>query len=152
MTEASLDQFHAAPDAASAIARWADHLRVERQVSAHTLTAYLRDITQFTGFLKGHLGLRLDLRDLETLRPMDFRAFMASRRNKGVESRTLARQLSAIRTLYRWLDLNGILRNPAVASLRSPKLPHAIPKPLPAPAAGKVMQGSEHTEPWVTAP
>jgi integrase/recombinase XerC len=82
---------------------------------------------------------------------MDFRAFMASRRNKAVESRTLARQLSAIRTLYRWLDLNGILRNPAVASLRSPKLPHAIPKPLPAPAAGKVMQGSEHAEPWVTA-
>jgi integrase/recombinase XerC len=151
MTEASLDQFHAAPDAASAIARWADHLRVERQVSAHTLTAYLRDITQFTGFLKGHLGSAPNLRDLETLRPMDFRAFMASRRNKGVESRTLARQLSAIRTLYRWLDLNGILRNPAVASLRSPKLPHAIPKPLPAPAAGKVMQGSEHAEPWVTA-
>jgi integrase/recombinase XerC len=151
MTEASLDQFHAAPDAASAIARWADQLRVERQVSAHTLTAYLRDITQFTGFLKGHLGSAPNLRDLETLRPMDFRAFMASRRNKGVESRTLARQLSAIRTLYRWLDLNGILRNPAVASLRSPKLPHAIPKPLPAPAAGKVMQGSEHAEPWVTA-
>ncbi|MDX1717405.1 MAG: site-specific integrase, partial [Anderseniella sp.] len=138
MSQTSIDQFHAAPDAASAIQRWANHLRVERQVSPHTLTAYLRDITQFTSFLKGHLGAAVTLRDLETLKPMDFRAFMASRRNSGVESRTLARQLSAIRTLYRWLDLNGILRNPAVASLRSPKLPHAIPKPLPAPAAGKV--------------
>ncbi len=151
MSQTSIDQFHAAPDAASAIQRWANHLRVERQVSPHTLTAYLRDITQFTSFLKGHLGAAVTLRDLETLKPMDFRAFMASRRNSGVESRTLARQLSAIRTLYRWLDLNGILRNPAVASLRSPKLPHAIPKPLPAPAAGKVMAGTDHAEPWVTA-
>lgn len=151
MSQTSIDQFHAAPDAASAIQRWANHLRVERQVSPHSLTAYLRDITQFTSFLKGHLGAAVTLRDLETLKPMDFRAFMASRRNSGVESRTLARQLSAIRTLYRWLDLNGILRNPAVASLRSPKLPHAIPKPLPAPAAGKVMAGTDHAEPWVTA-
>ena len=151
MSQTSIDQFHAAPDAASAIQRWANHLRVERQVSPHTLTAYLRDITQFTSFLKGHLGTAVTLRDLETLKPMDFRAFMASRRNSGVESRTLARQLSAIRTLYRWLDLNGILRNPAVASLRSPKLPHAIPKPLPAPATGKVMAGTDHAEPWVTA-
>ncbi len=151
MSQTSIDQFHAASDAASAIQRWANHLRVERQVSPHTLTAYLRDITQFTSFLKGHLGAAVTLRDLETLKPMDFRAFMASRRNSGVESRTLARQLSAIRTLYRWLDLNGILRNPAGASLRSPKLPHAIPKPLPAPAAGKVMAGTDHAEPWVTA-
>jgi integrase/recombinase XerC len=151
MSQSALDQFQSAPDAAGALARWADHLRIERQVSPHTLNAYLRDITQFTGFLKGHLGAAPGLRDLETLKPMDFRAFMAARRNAGAESRTLARQLSAIRTLYRWLDLNGILRNPAVASLRSPKLPHAIPKPLPAPAAGKVMNGSEHAEAWVAA-
>jgi site-specific recombinase XerC len=63
------------------LARWADHLRIERQVSPHTLNAYLRDITQFTGFLKGHLGAAPGLRDLETLKPMDFRAFMAARRN-----------------------------------------------------------------------
>jgi hypothetical protein len=79
MSQAALDQFQSAPDAAGALARWADHLRIERQVSPHTLNAYLRDITQFTGFLKGHLGAAPGLRDLETLKPMDFRAFMAAR-------------------------------------------------------------------------
>jgi site-specific recombinase XerC len=52
MSQTALDQFQSAPDAAGALARWADHLRIERQVSPHTLNAYLRDITQFTGFLK----------------------------------------------------------------------------------------------------
>ena len=126
MNDARLTQFNAAPDAASAIARWAAHLRVERQLSPHTLEAYVRDVSQFTGFLKGHLGAPANLRDLASLKAMDFRAFMASRRNDGVESRSLARQLSAIRTLYRWLELNGLARNPALGSLRAPKLPQAL--------------------------
>ena len=151
MSDASLTQFNAAPDAASAIARWAAYLRVERQLSPHTLEAYLRDVSQFTGFLKNHLGAAPNLRDLGSLKAMDFRAFMASRRNGGVESRSLARQLSAIRTLFRWLELNGLARNPALGSLRAPKLPQALPKPLAAPAAARVMQAADQAEPWVAA-
>ena len=132
-------QFNAADDAAAKIAAWVGYLHVEKQVSPHTLDAYIRDIRQFTGFLSKHLGSPASLRDLETLKPLDFRAFMAARRKTGVESRTMARQLSAIRTLYRWLDNEGVLRNPAVATLRSPKLPHAIPKPLNPDAAKQTM-------------
>ncbi len=151
MSEAALTQFNAAPDAASAIARWVASLRTERQVSPHTLEAYLRDVSQFTCFLKHHLGAPANLRDLATLKAMDFRAFMASRRNDGIESRSLARQLSAIRTLYRWLELNGLARNPALAGLRSPKLPRALPKPLAAPAAASVAANPVLAEPWVAA-
>ncbi len=132
-------QFNTASDAAEKIAAWIRHLRIEKQVSPHTLDAYIRDITQFTRFLSEHLGKPASLHDLQTLKPLDFRAFMAARRSTGIESRTMARQLSAIRTLYRWFDNEGILRNPAVAILRSPKLPHAIPKPLTADAAKQTM-------------
>lgn len=149
-------QFNAADDAAAKIAAWVGHLGIEKQVSPHTLDAYIRDITQFTRFLSDHLGQPASLRDLETLKPLDFRAFMAARRNSGVESRTMARQLSAIRTLYRWFDNEGILRNPAVATLRSPKLPHAIPKPLHAEAAKQTVNLVETNvsgaaEPWIIA-
>lgn len=149
-------QFNAADDAAAKIAAWIGHLTIEKQVSPHTLDAYIRDITQFTRFLAGHLGRPASLRDLETLKPLDFRGFMAARRNTGVESRTMARQLSTIRTLYRWFDNEGILRNPAVATLRSPKLPHAIPKPLNPDAAKQTLKQVEanvtgSAEPWVIA-
>jgi len=155
-TAGQLMQFNAAPDAAEKIGTWVEHLRVEKQVSPHTLEAYIRDISQFTSFLSGHLGTHVSLRDLETLKPMDFRAFMAARRNSGVESRTMARQLSAIRTLYRWFDNNGILRNPAIGALRSPKLPYAIPKPLNPDAARRTMglEASgviDGSEPWIMA-
>ena len=149
-------RFHAAADAAAKIAAWVGHLHIEKQVSPHTLDAYIRDISQFTAFLVDHLGSPASLSDLETLKPLDFRAFMAARRKTGIESRTMARQLSAIRTLYRWFDNEGILRNPAVATLRSPKLPHAIPKPLNADATRKTMDltasnVSGNGEPWIIA-
>lgn len=149
-------RFNAAADAAAEIAAWVGHLGIEKQVSPHTLDAYIRDITQFTRFLADHLGRPASLRDLETLKPLDFRAFMAARRNAGVESRTLARQLSAIRTLYRWFDNEDILRNPAVAALRSPKLPHAIPKPLHTDAARQTVNladanASDGSEAWIIA-
>lgn len=143
MANTDLEAFNAAPDAARAIARWVQHLRAERRLSEHTLDAYVRDISQFTGFLAGHLGAPASVRDFETLRPVDFRAFMAARRNDGAQSRTLARQLSAIRTLFRWFDLNGIVRNPAVAALRSPKLPHALPKPLAVGQAARVAEAGQ---------
>lgn len=41
-------QFNTASDAAEKITAWTRHLRVEKQVSPHTLDAYIRDITQFT--------------------------------------------------------------------------------------------------------
>ena len=47
-----------------------------------------------------------------------------------MESRTLARQLSAIRSFYRFAERNGHFSNAALSALRSPKLPHAVPKPL----------------------
>jgi integrase/recombinase XerC len=60
----------------------------------------------------------------------DIRAFLAHRRNAGTASRSLARQLSALRGFYRHAERSGRFRNAAIAAVRMPKLPHAVPKPL----------------------
>ena len=64
-------------------------------MAAKTLEAYARDVSQFGQFLKEHLGQPATVSDLASLTVSDFRSFMAKRRKTGVESRTLARQLSA---------------------------------------------------------
>jgi integrase/recombinase XerC len=114
-------------------------------------------LTQFTHFLATHLEAAPTLRTLENLKPLDFRAFMAQRRSAGVQSRTLARQLSAIRSFYRWLDRTGVLHNPTVSGLRAPKIPRAIPKALTHAAAMRTATAEAaaivHTraEPWIIA-
>lgn len=132
-------RFGAAGDAAEQIVAWLDYLISERRVSAKTIDAYTRDITQFFRFLIGHLGEPAGLGRLEALRAADFRSFLAARRGDGAESRTLARQLSAIRSLYRFLERRGVLSNPALAALNGPKLPHSVPKPLSTGAAKRTV-------------
>ena len=86
-------QFGFSADAADVAVRWLQSLKSERRMAAKTLEAYARDVSQFSQFLKDHLGNAAGVSDLSSLTVMDFRSFMAQRRRGGVESRTLARQL-----------------------------------------------------------
>jgi integrase/recombinase XerC len=119
------------PDAAVEAQAWLNGFARKRRAADKTIEAYGRDLAQFGRFLQDHLGEPADLGDLEGLLAADFRAFLAARRNHGVGSRSLARQLSAIRSFYRDLERRGILRNPGIWAVRSPKLPHLVPRPLP---------------------
>lgn len=144
-----------AEDSTAATVAWLQILKSERRVAARTLEAYTRDISQFASFLADHLGAPASCNDLRSLAPSDFRAFLASRRNTGAESRTLARQLSAIRSFYRHAERAGLFRNPAVTAIRSPKLPHSVPKPLTVAKAAEVAAAdalaTPDTPPWVVA-
>jgi integrase/recombinase XerC len=146
--------FSARPDAAAAIVAWLDHLRVERRCSPKTVEAYARDMAQFSAFLTDHLGGEPDLMELSILPAADFRSFLAARRNAGVESRTLMRQLSAVRSFFRHLEKNGVLRNASLAAIRGPKLSHAVPRPLSVLSAKRLCDDDLHgpDQPqWVAA-
>jgi integrase/recombinase XerC len=148
-------RFGFAADAADIAVRWLQSLKSERRVATKTLEAYSRDISQFSQFLKDHLGNAAGISDLSGLTVTDFRSFMAQRRKGGVESRTLARQLSAIRSFFRFAERNDHFKNAALSTLRTPKLPHAVPKPLSIQAAKQVASAdvlsTDETPKWVEA-
>ncbi len=147
--------FSFADDAAAAATAWLAALKTERRMSPKTLEAYARDLGQFAGFMADHLGAPPSIADLESLTASDFRAFLARRRAQGAESRTLARQLSSLRSFYRHAERRGLFRNAALSAIRSPKLPHGVPKPLSVAAAAAVTQAdalaTDETPRWVLA-
>jgi integrase/recombinase XerC len=152
--DAPLRPFSAGADAARAIAAWLVYLKTERRVSPKTLEAYARDLSQFCAFLTLHLAGEPGLMEFAQLTALDFRSFLAHRRQEGAESRTLARQLSAIRSLFRHLEKIGLLKNPALAALKGPKLAHAVPRPLSITAARRLCvddSRSEDCPQWVQA-
>ncbi len=122
--------FRAAPDLQSALGQWLSWLAHERRVADLTLAAYARDVGQFLGFLARHQGELPRLSTLAILSRGDFRAWMAARQADGIEARSLARGLSALKNLFRFLARRGLAANGAVAILRAPKLPRSVPKPL----------------------
>ena len=122
--------FLAAPDLQAAVGQWLSWLRHERRVADLTAEAYARDAGQFLRFLGRHRGELPGLRTLADLGRGDFRAWMASRQNEGIEARSQARALSAIRSLFRFLAKRDLAANGMIATLRAPKLPRSVPKPL----------------------
>ena len=148
-------QFSAANDAGATIARWLSDLAATRRLSPKTLEAYGRDIRQFCRFLTDHLGHAPSLADFNALAPADLRSFLALRRKQGAESRSLARQLSALRMLFRWMAKEGVAENAVITSIRSPKLAHSIPKPVGVEQARRLTQPEElaasEAPPWIAA-
>ncbi|HTJ03279.1 MAG TPA: tyrosine recombinase XerC [Methylovirgula sp.] len=134
---------------------WLARLATERRYSRHTLDAYQRDLSQFLQFLTIHFGETPDLTSLSKLTTADLRAFLAARRQDGVGSRSLLRQLSALRSFARHIERTQGVRIAAFSGLRSPKQSRSLPKALPASAARALLdqdsRAGEDRPQWVLA-
>ena len=135
--------------------RWLTHLSAERNLAELTREAYARDVAGFLGFLADHLGHRPNLAALSKLTPADIRAYLASRRARGIESRTLVRALAATRSFARFLEREGKGKVAALAAVRAPRVAKGLPKPLSIASAKAIsdpaLRAGEAREPWVLA-
>jgi len=129
---AAADRLIAAADLAAGIADWQRWLKHERRASPHTLAAYRRDLGAFLSFLAQHLGKPACLADLAILTRADFRAWLAARSAGGLQASSTARALSVVRNLFRFLAKHGRAGNASLSTVRTPRLPRAVPKALTA--------------------
>ena len=150
---ASLENLIADEPGRQALRDWHAWLYAERRVSPHTLSAYTRDLAAFLKFLGNHRGGVPRLADLGDLRAADFRAFMAHRLAEGITHTSLARAMSVVRGFFRRAAKTGRVENPALATVRSPKIPVSLPKPLSIDDARAVVASHDdrETEPWIAA-
>lgn len=134
---------------------WLHSLAGERRLSPKTVEAYGRDLRQFLAFLMRHLGEPPGVAAIVRLKPLDIRAFLAARRTDGIESRTLMRQLAALRSFARYLEREGHGSASAFTAVRSPKVAKGLPRPVSAPAAlaftDVETRAGDDREPWVLA-
>jgi len=136
-----------------ALDRWRRWLADERRLSPHTLDGYSRDIAAFFSFLTNHLGHVTGLSDLADLKPADVRAYLASRHREGLAKTSQARGLSALKSLFRFLDRQGLVHNAVFGVVRAPRLPVSVPKPLGVEEALETLAaaGDIQSQPWMAA-
>ncbi|MFM2042159.1 MAG: putative tyrosine recombinase XerC [Pseudomonadota bacterium] len=143
--------FACRPDLDDALQRWFRHLEHEKGAGRHTLRSYRADVAGFLAFLADYRGAPPGLKDLGDLDITTFRAWLSARAAAGVGGNSRARQLSGLRTLFRWLDRSGIVHNPHVEILKGPKVKRPAPRPLSPEDAVLVLDavGEEGAEPWI---
>ena len=109
-------------DRPGALERYLSHLRTERRLAAHTLSAYGRD-----GAILARLAAD---RPLAALTGADIRRFIATLHGAGQSPRSLARILSSWRGLYAWLVRTREAPANPCTGVRAPKSPRLLPKAL----------------------
>ncbi len=101
-----------------------DYLRIEKGLSALSISAYTTDIGQFSEFLEGRNRLLL------TARRTDARDFLQQLFSHRVDGRSVGRKLSALRHLYRYLLLDNKIEHDPTLNIESPRQWKVLPKAL----------------------
>jgi integrase/recombinase XerC len=145
--------FAAAANLLAPIDSWRQWLAGERRSSPHTLDGYGRDLSAFLAFLNDHRGEQPHLAMLAELNESDIRAFLARRLDDGLARSSLARTMSTLRGFFRFLDRHGLVHNPTVNAVKTPRPPKSVPKPLAADEALETLStaGEMYDEPWLAA-
>ena len=122
---------------ARALAGYERHLVSERDLSAHTVRAYLGDIESLL-LHAGRLGVdRLDDLDLRTLR-----SWLANQQTRGKARTTLARRATAARVFTAWLARTGQVAVDPGSSLGSPRAHKTLPGVLRADEARDLLEAA----------
>jgi integrase/recombinase XerD len=97
------------------------HVRVEKGLSANTISAYKRDLNKFEGFT------RKRKLTLESVGRDDLVDFLAGLYRQKLESRTVARQLVTLRNFFRFAQIQGLIAEDPSINLESPKIRRHLP-------------------------
>lgn len=106
------------------IRRYYQYLKLEKNFSANTIDAYMRDLDKFFLFIKdgGKDFLNVDLPDIH-----EFSAMMV---DVGISPVSLSRILSGVRSFYHFLVLSDVLEVNPTELLEYPKKPKRLPDVL----------------------
>lgn len=99
-------------------------MKLQRNYSGNTLEAYILDINKLLKFLKDN-GISPEAAKLS-----DIQCFAASLHDIGISPRSQCRILSGVRAFYRYLYLDGYIKDDPTELLESPKLGDHLPEVL----------------------
>lgn len=106
------------------ISEYKSYLTLERNVSPNTVKSYLSDCEEYFGYLRDK-GIAPASADNEAVA-----SFIASRADAGVTKRTQARTVSALRSLYKFLENEGLVEENPCDRISSPKINPYLPSVL----------------------
>ena len=101
------------------------YLVVEKGLAQNTIEAYGHGLTRFFDHLKGK-----KVQNVREVGKFDVQGFLLALRKKGLSTRSIVRDLTAIRSFFRFLTQEGFLGVNPVENLESPKVAKTLPEIL----------------------
>jgi len=101
------------------------YLIVEKGLSKNTIDAYSHGLNRFLDYLR-----KKGIQEMPSVSKFDVRAFLLALKKQGLSTKTVLRNLVAIRTLFQFLIQEGILATNPIEELESPKISKTLPEIL----------------------
>ncbi|MDR3290472.1 MAG: tyrosine recombinase XerC [Rickettsiales bacterium] len=121
------------------------YIASEKNYSKHTVSAYREDLTDFFNYIGA--------KDIKTLRHSDFRNWLVSKKNLNLQNATLSRNLSSVKSFFKYLKKHKKIDNPIISVVKNPKVKKGIPKAIDVMNIEKIMEMMVeiHNDEWQVA-
>jgi len=128
-------------DISAAASAFLTHVRVEKGLSANTVSAYARDMGKFEAFTKKRKI------ELKTVNRDDLVEFLSELYRQKLESRTVARHLVTLRNFFRFAQIHEWITEDPSVSLESPKIRRSLPSYLRLEEVEKILAQPDEKTP-----
>ena len=116
------------------------YLKLNRNVSAHTLRAYDSDVTQYLAWVAGDTGKKMSQLQPADLDMTSVRSHLAALNVAGAARSSVARKLSALKTFVRYLRREDIIEHDPTAMAVAPRRDQTIPVFLSEPEITRLIE------------
>jgi len=118
------------------IARFLQHLHVERGASPHTLKSYREDLETFVEYFREEDS---SCPDAASLTAVELRGYLSALHEAGYAKTSIARKLASLRSFYRFGQREGWIDNNPAKALRNPRKARKLPHFLTTDEIGKLL-------------
>lgn len=126
------------------IARFLEHLHVERAASLHTMKGYREDLETFADYFTEEDG---STPEPETLTAVELRGYLAALHEAGYAKTSIARKLASLRSFYRYGQREGWIENNPATALRNPRKARKLPHFLTTDEIGRLLSTPPSDDP-----
>lgn len=119
------------------------YLKREKGLSQNTITAYLRDLEQYRGYLEKNF----ELTKVELITRNHIESFMKSLSKKALSSKSLSRKLTAIKGFHQFLLIENEITVNVAYDIESPKIEKSLPQVLTVQEVIKIIEAIKGTDP-----
>lgn len=126
------------------IQEFLNYLKFQKRYSQHTVISYKNDLTAFFDFILTRFGET----PLPEIKPAFVRSWLAELKEGGMESKTINRKISTLKSFFKYLLRQQMIIISPMAGIISPKINKRLPQFVDNDAINVLFQYVEFPDDW----
>ena len=107
-----------------------NYLTVEKGFPPNTIAAYRNDLNQLAGFIEGEAAKRGSIPPWASFDRQSMLSYLLDLRQRNYAATTIARKVAAVRSFFKFMVAEGLIKANPIQDVRSPKIGRSLPKPI----------------------